>query len=71
MAIFLTESSKVIVQGMTGSECMKHTQRMLDSGTRMAGAPEPSTWARLALGFATLGFVGRRRQRTGRLARLG
>ena len=33
MAIFLTDTSKVIVQGMTGSEGMKHTQRMLDSGT--------------------------------------
>jgi hypothetical protein len=33
----------------------------------VAGAPEPSTWAMLALGFAALSFVGRRRQRTGRL----
>ena len=38
MAIFLTDSSKVIVQGMTGSEGMKHTQRMLDSGTTIVGA---------------------------------
>src|SRR3954451_23900795 len=41
MAIFLTESSKVIVQGMTGSEGMKHTQRMLDSGTRIVGGVNP------------------------------
>jgi hypothetical protein len=34
----------------------------------VAGAPESSTWAMLALGFTTLSFVGRRRQRTGRLA---
>src|SRR3984957_2218016 len=34
----------------------------------VAGAPEPSTWAMLVLGFATLSFVARRRQRTGRLA---
>ena len=33
MAIFLNENSKVIVQGMTGSEGTKHTQRMLASGT--------------------------------------
>jgi hypothetical protein len=39
-----------------------------ESGTlSVAGAPEPSTWAMLALGFAALSFVGRR-QRTGRLA---
>ena len=34
----------------------------------VAAAPEPSTWAMLALGFAALSFVGRRRQRTARLA---
>jgi succinyl-CoA synthetase alpha subunit len=41
MAIFLTEQSKVIVQGMTGSEGMKHTQRMLDSGTTIVGGVNP------------------------------
>jgi succinyl-CoA synthetase alpha subunit len=41
MAIFLTESSKVVVQGMTGSEGMKHTQRMLDSGTTVVGGVNP------------------------------
>jgi PEP-CTERM motif len=40
-----------------------------ESGTlSMAAAPEPSTWAMLALGFAALGLVGRRRPRTDRLA---
>src|ERR1700744_5225938 len=38
-----------------------------ESGTlSMAAAPEPSTWAMLALGFASLGLFGRRR--TARLA---
>jgi succinyl-CoA synthetase alpha subunit len=41
MAIFLTEHSLVIVQGMTGSEGMKHTQRMLDSGTSIVGGVNP------------------------------
>ena len=41
MAIFLTESSRVIVQGMTGSEGTKHTQRMLDSGTAIVGGVTP------------------------------
>ena len=41
MAIFLTENSKVIVQGMTGSEGSKHTQRMLDSGTKVVGGVTP------------------------------
>ncbi len=37
MAIFLTENSRVIVQGMTGSEGTKHTRRMLASGTNIVG----------------------------------
>jgi len=41
MAIFLTENSKVIVQGMTGSEGMKHTTRMLASGTNVVGGVNP------------------------------
>ncbi|WP_336920802.1 succinate--CoA ligase subunit alpha [Aquipuribacter sp. SD81] len=41
MAIFLTDQSKVIVQGMTGSEGRKHTQRMLTSGTAVVGGVTP------------------------------
>ena len=41
MAIFLNEDSKVIVQGMTGSEGSKHTQRMLASGTNIVGGVNP------------------------------
>ncbi|HTZ43904.1 MAG TPA: succinate--CoA ligase subunit alpha [Jatrophihabitans sp.] len=41
MAIFLTSDSKVIVQGMTGSEGMKHTRRMLASGTNIVGGVNP------------------------------
>jgi succinyl-CoA synthetase alpha subunit len=41
MAIFLTADSKVIVQGMTGSEGMKHTRRMLASGTNIVGGVNP------------------------------
>src|SRR3954463_4333351 len=41
MAIWLTKDSKVIVQGMTGSEGRKHTQRMLASGTQVVGGVNP------------------------------
>ena len=41
MAIFLDSSSKVIVQGMTGSEGTKHTSRMLASGTNVVGGVTP------------------------------
>ncbi len=41
MAIFLTENSKVVVQGMTGSEGQKHTRRMIASGTNIVGGVNP------------------------------
>ena len=41
MAIFLNSDSRVLVQGMTGSEGRKHTQRMLTSGTRIVGGVTP------------------------------
>jgi len=37
MAIWLTENSKIIVQGMTGSEGSKHTRRMLKAGSKVVG----------------------------------
>ncbi len=41
MAIFLTDSSRIVVQGMTGSEGRKHTQRMLRSGSAVVGGVNP------------------------------
>ncbi|AYY14476.1 succinate--CoA ligase subunit alpha [Actinobacteria bacterium YIM 96077] len=37
MAIFLNENSKLIVQGITGAEGTKHTQRMLKAGAKIVG----------------------------------
>jgi succinyl-CoA synthetase alpha subunit len=41
MAIFLTKESRVLVQGMTGGEGMKHTRRMLAAGTNVVGGVNP------------------------------
>jgi len=41
MAIFVTENTKVIVQGMTGSEGTKHTKRMLKAGTKIVAGVTP------------------------------
>lgn len=41
MAIFLTKDSRIIVQGMTGSEGRKHTQRMLNSGSQVVAGVTP------------------------------
>src|SRR3982751_5944542 len=37
MAIFLNEHSKIIVQGITGSEGTKHSTKMLAAGTTIVG----------------------------------
>ena len=41
MAIFLDSNSRIIVQGMTGSEGMKHTTRMLAGGSNIVGGVNP------------------------------
>jgi len=41
MAIFIDQNTKVIVQGMTGSEGTKHTGRMIKSGTNIVGGVTP------------------------------
>ena len=41
MAIFLDRDSRVIVQGITGSEGSKHTRRMLAAGTNIVGGTNP------------------------------
>ncbi len=47
MAIFLTAASRVIVQGMTGSEGTKHTKRMLAAGTKIVGGVTPGKGGQL------------------------
>lgn len=41
MAIFLDENSKILVQGMTGSEGTKHTRRMVASGSNVVAGVTP------------------------------
>ena len=41
MSIFLDKNSLIIVQGMTGSEGMKHTKRMLAGGSKIVGGVNP------------------------------
>jgi succinyl-CoA synthetase alpha subunit len=41
MAVWLTDASKVVVQGMTGAEGSKHTRRMLAAGTNVVGGTNP------------------------------
>ena len=41
MAIFLTAESRILVQGITGSEGSKHGARMLAAGTKVVGGTNP------------------------------
>jgi succinyl-CoA synthetase alpha subunit len=41
MAIFLTRDSRIIVQGITGSEGRKHGARMIAAGTQVVGGTNP------------------------------
>ncbi|HET9253799.1 MAG TPA: succinate--CoA ligase subunit alpha [Pseudonocardiaceae bacterium] len=52
MAIYLTKDSRIIVQGMTGAEGRKHTQRMLHAGSQIVGGVTPGK------GGQTAGFEG-------------
>jgi len=54
MAIFCDANTRVLVQGMTGSEGRKHTARMLAAGTQIVGGVNP------AKGGQTMDFDGSR-----------
>lgn len=41
MTIFLSKDSRIIVQGMTGAQGRKHTQRMLAAGSEVVGGVTP------------------------------
>ena len=73
MAVFLDETSRVIVQGITGSEGRKHTARMLAAGTQIVGGTNPKK-AGTNLSFDTpegevevpvFGTVAQAKERTG------
>jgi succinyl-CoA synthetase alpha subunit len=69
MAIFLNESSKVVVQGMTGSEGQKHTRRMIASGTDIVGGVNPRKAGQEVdfdgTGVPVFGSVGEAMEKTG------
>ncbi|HET9895015.1 MAG TPA: succinate--CoA ligase subunit alpha [Streptosporangiaceae bacterium] len=69
MAIFLTSDSKVIVQGITGSEGRKHGARMIAAGTKVVGGTNPRKAGQAVdLGGTSVpvfGTVGEAMERTG------
>ena len=65
MAIFLTADSKVIVQGITGSEGTKHTRRMVSSGTKVVGGVNPRKAGSDVDGIPVFATVAEAMERTG------
>jgi len=65
MAIWLTDDSKVIVQGMTGAEGTKHTRRMVASGTRVVGGVNPRKAGTDVDGIPVFATVGEAMKETG------
>jgi succinyl-CoA synthetase alpha subunit len=65
MAIFLTADSKVIVQGITGSEGTKHTRRMVSSGTNIVGGVNPKKAGTAVDGIPVFATVAEAMQETG------
>lgn len=55
MSIFLNSDSRVIVQGMTGAEGRKHTQRMLSAGTTIVAGTNPRK-AGTSVNFDVVGY---------------
>jgi len=65
MSIFLDGNSKVIVQGMTGSEGLKHTRRMVASGTTVVGGVNPRKAGEQVDGIPVFGSVADAVKETG------
>jgi succinyl-CoA synthetase alpha subunit len=65
MAIWLTDDSKVIVQGITGSEGTKHTRRMVASGTNVVGGVNPRKAGTDVDGIPVFATVGEAMKETG------
>jgi len=70
VAIFLNADSRVIVQGMTGSEGRKHTQLMLASGTNIVGGVTPGKGGKkvdfdAGVSLPVFGSVAEAREATG------
>jgi succinyl-CoA synthetase alpha subunit len=65
MSIFLNENSKILVQGITGSEGTKHTRRMVASGTGVVAGVTPGKGGQDVDGIPVFSTVGEAVKETG------
>ena len=57
MAIFLDSNSKILVQGMTGSEGTKHTRRMVAGGSQVVAGVTPGKGGQQVDGIPVFNYV--------------
>ncbi|WP_322747213.1 MULTISPECIES: succinate--CoA ligase subunit alpha [unclassified Frankia] len=65
MAIWLDETSKILVQGITGSEGRKHTARMLRAGSLIVGGTNPKKAGTEVEGVPVFATVAETIEKTG------
>lgn len=65
MSVLVNKYSKVIVQGITGSEGTFHTQQMIDYGTKIVGGVTPGKGGQIHLGVPVFNTVVDAVQKTG------
>ncbi len=65
MAIFLDANSKILVQGMTGSEGTKHTRRMLAGGSNVVAGVTPGKGGQELDGIPVYNYVAEAVEATG------
>jgi succinyl-CoA synthetase alpha subunit len=65
VSIFLNKDSKIVVQGMTGSEGTKHTRRMIASGTNVVAGVTPGKGGQEVDGIPVFNSVGEAMAATG------
>ncbi|AEH11168.1 MULTISPECIES: succinate--CoA ligase subunit alpha [Protofrankia] len=65
MAIWLDETSKILVQGITGSEGRKHTARMLRAGSKIVGGTNPKKAGTEVEGVPVFATVAETIEKTG------
>ena len=65
MSIFVNRDTRVLVQGITGSQGLFHTEKMLEYGTRVVGGVTPGKGGQAVLGLPVFDTVEQAVRATG------
>ena len=65
MSVLINKNTKVIVQGITGSQGSLHTEKMLEYGTNIVGGVTPGKGGQMHLGIPVFNPVREARDKTG------